>query len=686
MTMKQILCILFVLLSLNVASAQPSEDYASKKIELLKKHANTQVHFVPLEIGEIKPEGWIRDWAVTAVNGITGHLDEYQPVYQHGWRGYGFKARGTNPEDGTRWPIEQCSYWLDGAIKLAYMLNDEALIRKVSQRLDIVIDGVMNGGETFIYWKPKTITNDPFNNWGHGIMGRALMDYYQATHNPRILTAINKVYSDFRIIMPNFSATNLDGMMWLMRGATNVDAMTEAYLESGDKTILKSLKDYANNEEIKKYESILSSVKGRDDTYSRSLHGVTLYEGLRVPAILNLWRDDASGYNVAEHLHDWAMEYNELPYGMPSCEEWMSGVGGLHSVETCVVPASMWTYNWMMRISGDTKWADLIESVFFNAGPAPVSRDFKTMSYYQQPNRFSETLPSDPPVPGEGSNKFTPYGHEVLCCVGSSNWIIPNYVGNMWQATMDGGLALLLYGPCSVNTVIGSTKVGIRCETNYPFSEEVNVRLSLSKSKKMPLYFNVPSWCKGMQIKVDGKEQNMTIVNGMICLQRKWKDGDVISISLPMTLTVKEGREVPYPRDKYFTAEKHVKRNPLIADSIGGMPYEYIKHGPLLYALPLKDISENEVMKGQKYNYALNVADLDKDIKVSRHAMPTVWKWDMQHSPVTMTVRAREFDWHPTQAFPMPKEKVTGDKDAQIELIPYCLTKFRVSMFPVAKH
>ena len=56
-------------------------DYTAKKIAVCKANAKNQVHFVPLEIGEIRPTGWLLDWAKDAAAGITGHLDEYEPVY-----------------------------------------------------------------------------------------------------------------------------------------------------------------------------------------------------------------------------------------------------------------------------------------------------------------------------------------------------------------------------------------------------------------------------------------------------------------------------------------------------------------------------------------------------------------------------------------------------------------------------
>ena len=80
--------------------------------------------FLPLPPGAVEPAGWMRDWAIAARDGITGHLDEYHPVFGDAWKGTQVKAPNAAP-DGTGWPLEQCSYWLDGLVRLGYVLHDE---------------------------------------------------------------------------------------------------------------------------------------------------------------------------------------------------------------------------------------------------------------------------------------------------------------------------------------------------------------------------------------------------------------------------------------------------------------------------------------------------------------------------------------------------------------------------------
>jgi hypothetical protein len=62
--------------------------------------------------------------------------------------------------------------------------------------------------------------------------------------------------------------------------------------------------------------------------------------------------------------------------------------------------------------------------------------------------------------------------------------------------------------------------------------------------------------------------------------------------------------------------------------------------------------------------------------------MPVRWQWPLD-APVKLIAPAALFDWWPTEVQPLPESPVTSDKPAQISLVPYGCTKFRVSVFPV---
>lgn len=666
--------VVFLLVSSVEVFAQNAyrEDFTAKKILVYSKKAKVLPSFIPLEIGEIKPTGWLKDWATDAAKGITGHLDEYVDVFKHGWKGYGFKARGVN-EDGTGWPLEQCSYWLDGAVKLGYILHDTTLIRKTSSRLDLVVNGVLNGGESFVYWKPKSIVNDDFNNWGHGLMGRALVSYYQATHDPKILQALVKVYQVFPIKFP------LDSTIHMSRGATNIDAMTETYLMSGKEAILDSIIAYSKKNSIINEEERWQSKRVISSAFH---HGVSFYETMRVPAMMYLWTGNKQELNATNRILEWGEEKNILPEGVCSSEEYLSGIGSFRNIETCNVPTSMWSFLWMMRLTGNRSWGDKIEKIFFNAGPAPIARDFKTMCYYQSPNRFSNKLPEEVPVPGNEDLKFTDHGQEVLCCVGNSNNIIPDYVSSMWMETMDKGLAATLYGPCRVDKRIRNVKVVIDCKTVYPFDDKIIMAFNLSQKVTMPIYLRIPQWCSHPSVKINGKTVAVKTEKGFMKVVRTWKMNDKIQLVFPMTVLVRQGKETPYPQMDYFLKGGYKASK----DTTISNPYECVTYGPLLFSLPIPDINPNQEISNAKFNYALDVdaKDLARQIEVIKKPLIGKWTWQID-APIQLKVKAKEFNWVPSQLQALPNAPINMGDETIIDLVPYGCTKFRVTMFPVTE-
>ena len=635
--------------------------------------------YIPLDLGQIKPEGWLKDWAEDAANGITGHLDEYEQVFEYGWLGRDISARQSDGDgviSSTGWLLEQSAYWLDGALKLGYQLGDSTIIRKTSRRLDGVVDGVLaSENNTFIWWKPDSIVMEEngdagkgsFNNWAHGLMGRCLVSYWQATHDERILKALEKVYSSGYYLKPpreDIYSKDAGLTQGMVRGAVNLDAMSETYMLTGNGKILQSMLDYASEPSQKDEERRLLSKQGRHDRNwgDATIHGVTFNEVARVPALLSLWTGRSEELEASIHLLEWGDRYNGLPYGLVSAEEWLSGIGPYRFTETCDIPAAMWTKTWMLRITGQSRWADQVERAFLNAGPVPVSRDFKTMSYYQCPNRIDENTPQAPPIPGPGRQiVYTPTGNKTLCCVGSSNWIIPNYVQNMWMRAAGGGLACVLYGPCSVR----ADGLELLCETDFPFKDEQKVMVKAEKAVRMPIYFRIPGWCKGMSVSINGKATEGDYYGGFLRIYRQWEDGDVIDINLPMEAKVYTVEDNCYPQDPYFTEPHWGRINTAALDTTAGRKYTCVDYGPLLYSLPLYDIDENTVVPGQESDCTLALEDASQIEVISAKEMPARWGWRIEDVPTVLKVPA-----------------ILEGRETTVTLVPYNCTKFRVSMFP----
>jgi hypothetical protein len=149
-----------------------------------------------------------------------------------------------------------------------------------------------------------------------------------------------------------------------------------------------------------------------------------------------------------------------------------------------------------------------------------------------------------------------------------------------------------------------------------------------------------------------------------------------------MSVKVLKGRETPYPQIPYFQRGRAIAK---LTDI--NSPYASVYYGPLLFALPIPDVDPNQEAPNADYGYALDVTSEKVgggEIAVVRHPMPGKWAWPLS-APVQLAVKARKFDWKPTDLQPMPKDVVTGGSQAKVLLTPYGCTKFRICMFPVTQ-
>ena len=630
--------------------------------------------FLPLPPGAVEPTGWLRDWALAARNGITGHLDERHPTFADGWKGTPIQAPGAT-SDGTGWPIEQSAYWLDGALRLGLVLHDQALLRKVRARLDPIVDGVNRAdfGTSLIYWKPG-FKPAGFDSWAHSQMGRALVALYLGSGDQRVLDALVKVYADYPT---NQGSLRLDGGE--VTGLCNLDAMLETYSLSGDKRILDRALAALNQPDV------TDQIEAWNRNRFGPGHMVIFYENLRLPALAYPWTAKPQHLQGPLNGFAWLEANHLLPHGVASGEEFGSGIGAFRKTETCDVTAMLLACSWLYRIQGASVWGDRIERAFFNAGAAPVARDFQTMCYYQSPNRLrADALPCDHPLcPGPGGIRFSQLGcSNVLCCVGALNRIIPNYILHLWMATTDNGLAATLYGPNTLHALAGNrVPVRVATSTDYPFSEDIRIEVSPDREVRFPLYLRIPAWGTEPALRIDGTRIHATPDSrGFVKIERPWPVATRVELSLPMQPRLLRGYETEFPaaNRKYFGFEPDSLFQPR------RLPYESVLLGPLLFALPIPDLAPNTPAPGASWQYALdNRGTLGgRDLKVRHKSMPAVWDWPLA-APVTIEVPAKAFAWQPSDAQALPPEPVVGDKSQTLTLVPYGCTRFRISMFPV---
>ena len=151
--------------------------------------------FTPLPIGAIRPAGWLLRQLRIQADGLTGHLDEFWPdVGESQW--FGGKAEG--------W--ERAPYWLDGAIPLAWILDDEPLKARITRYVDFIVTHQRADGWYSPY--PEDAVTKRYDMWAILLANKVLVQYHEATGDARALDAVVK---SLKAILAGLDRTPLYG-------------------------------------------------------------------------------------------------------------------------------------------------------------------------------------------------------------------------------------------------------------------------------------------------------------------------------------------------------------------------------------------------------------------------------------------------------------------------------------------
>ncbi|MEO7719696.1 MAG: beta-L-arabinofuranosidase domain-containing protein [Capsulimonas sp.] len=620
-----------------------------------------------LPAGSINPQGWLRTYMEKQAEHLGSKLTQVSwPFTVAYWKG---------EEQGELWwPWEQMAYWVDGATRLAIVMNDKSLMRQVREKIDYTVSHANSDG----YLGPKFFeepTGD-FHRWPHAVFFRGLAAASDASGETEIAEAMRKHYLSDKAAYgkPTRNVVNIETMLW-------------CYERTGDPQLLalaeNSWREYLTVADDKEHGD-LSELRVFSAT-PIDAHGVTYMETAKQPAILYAHTGKTEYLKFALAAQRRVFDHHMLIDGIPSTSEWYRTKTSLDSHETCDISDHTWSWGYLLTATGDGVWGDRIERACFNAGPGAIKNDWKALQYFSCPNQFLATLNSDHNVMAHGGHMmaYQPNpGQRTACCGGNVHRLLPNYVMRMWMKQPDGGLAATLYGPSKLTTTVGPDHDSLEIvqTTGYPFEEQIHFTIDLKRAVAFPLSLRIPEWCENPNITLNGKPISTPHKkNGFVTLNRTFQPGDKITLTLPMK-----------------TAVSHWPQN-----GVG------LEHGPLVYSLPIEanwtPIVEERYTTAEypswnatptsawNYGVVVDEAKLKSSVKFERKPIPED-PWS--NPPTRLIVSAKKIeDWelqvnpdNPNQKFTPPLPDVSASKVADsvehLTLVPYGSTHLRVTIFP----
>ncbi len=222
--------------------------------------------------------------------------------------------------------------------------------------------------------------------------------------------------------------------------------------------------------------------------------------------------------------------------------------------ETCATIANM-MFNWrMLAITGEARFADLIETALYNGFLSGISLDGQRYFYV------------NPLLSNGGIERPEWYG--CACCPPNVMRQIA-LLGHYIATTRQGGLQVHQYISSSLEADLGlAGQVKVRLETPYPWQGKVSLTIEETPSAPWELALRIPSWCRAATLEAGGSLSDVSASAGSYArLTRAWRAGDVVELKVRLE-----------PR--------LIQPNPRVDAVRGSMALAY---GPLVYCLEAGD-------------------------------------------------------------------------------------------------
>jgi uncharacterized protein len=253
--------------------------------------------------------------------------------------------------------------------------------------------------------------------------------------------------------------------------------------------------------------------------------------------------------------------------------------------ETCATATWMKLCYQLLRLTGDSKWADQLEVSLYNALLGAMMPRGEWWAYNSPLN--GERVPS------------SLQGSDLSCCVSSGprglmitpEWAVMN--------DLDNGPVINLYsaGTASFKLPDGRN-VSITQETDYPSNNLIRFNIQPETVSSFVLKLRIPSWSLQSVLKVNG-ETVACKPGSYASIRRTWNKNDKVTLELDF-----RGRIIRAP---------------------GGAPQQAIMRGPVLLAMDSRLVAEQDStvwLISQPYHYETYIPENGKGFIPQKYNFP----------------------------------------------------------------
>ncbi|MBR5283316.1 MAG: glycoside hydrolase family 127 protein [Alistipes sp.] len=390
-------------------------------------------------------------------------------------------------------------------------------------------------------------------NMGH--MYEGAIAYYKATGKRKWLEVAEKNAQHINRVFFE-GDPNYNGGKPVMHAPGHQEielALVKMYYATGNQLYADMAKKFIDirgkdRQQSRYYSQAHIPVREQREAVGHSVRATYLYSGMAdvaamsgdttlMPALNDIWHD----------IVDRKMHINGGLGAVPGIE----GFGPAYVLpnrdtydETCAAVGNVFFNYRMFLASGDAKYVDVAEVALYNNVLAGVNLEGNKFFYVN-------VLQADGKKPfNHGTAGRAPW-FGTACCPSNMARLIPQISGMTYSYT-DDDIYTVFYAGNSTVVPLAAGNVALKQTTEYPFDGKITIEVTPEQEgAEFTMWLRIPTWCGEQFVpgelysyadanaskvvaKVNGKRVRTEVMDGYMPVQRAWKAGDKVELSLPM--------------------------------------------------------------------------------------------------------------------------------------------------------
>jgi hypothetical protein len=227
--------------------------------------------------------------------------------------------------------------------------------------------------------------------------------------------------------------------------------------------------------------------------------------------------------------------------------------------ETCAAIANvMWNYR-LLALTGDARYADLLERALYNGVNSGLSLSGNLYCYRN-------------PLASSGDKLRNPW-YDTTCCPPNIQRVFESLPGYFYSSSRDGVYVNLYHNSELDWHLEDGTPLKLTQVTNYPWAGDIKLTVTPAHVTDFTLYVRWPAWAATVDVSVNGQPFAIGTAHkgSFIPINRTWTPGDTVSLSVPLQTLM-------------------MAANPRLTDDYGRVA---VQRGPLVYAM--EQIDQNGI-------------------------------------------------------------------------------------------